>query len=82
MSNEQLLHRIHSDVSVLGGKPVIRGTRLAVDHILNLLAHGASNKEILAEYDGLVAEDIQACLLFAAQALSSTSFMPLETKSA
>ena len=59
------------------GKPVIQGTRLTVEYILNLLAHGATSAEILAEYDGLTQEDIQACLLFAARALENTSFMPL-----
>jgi|SRR5581483_8130256 len=47
------------------GSPVIRGTRLTVEYILNLLAHGASEEEILAEYKRLMREDIQACLLLA-----------------
>jgi uncharacterized protein (DUF433 family) len=64
----------------MGGKPVIKGTRLTVEHILNLLAHGDSISDILAEYDGLEAEDIQACLLFAMQALASVDFMPLEVE--
>jgi uncharacterized protein (DUF433 family) len=56
---------------------VIRGTRLTVDYILNLLAHGATYEEILAEYVGLTVADIQACLLFATKSLQNTSFMPL-----
>ncbi len=44
------------------GKPVIRGTRLSVEYILNLLAHGATVTEILEEYEGLVEADIRACL--------------------
>jgi len=59
------------------GKPVIRGTRLTVEYILNLLAHGAAVEEILQEYNGLTREDIQACILFATKALESTVFMPL-----
>jgi len=47
------------------GKPVIQGTRLTVEFILNLLAHGATAKEILTEYNGLTQDDIQACILFA-----------------
>jgi uncharacterized protein (DUF433 family) len=47
------------------GKPVIRGTRLTVEFVLNLLAHGTTLEEILNEYKGLTTEDIQACLLFA-----------------
>jgi uncharacterized protein (DUF433 family) len=47
------------------GKPVIRGTRLTVQYILGLLAHGATIEEILQEYEGLTREDILACLQFA-----------------
>jgi hypothetical protein len=50
---------------------------LTVEYILNLLAHGATSAEILAEYDGITQEDIRACLLFAARALENTPFMPL-----
>ncbi len=59
------------------GKPVIRGTRLTVAHILNLLAHGTSETDILAEYEGLAREDVQACLLFSAKSLGDTEFLPL-----
>ena len=77
MNETQLLERIALNPKVMVGKPVIRGTRLTVEYILNLLAHGATFTEILEEYEGLVPEDIQACLLFAAQSLESTVFMPL-----
>jgi uncharacterized protein (DUF433 family) len=59
------------------GKPVIRGTRLTVEYILNLLAHGSTAEEILEEYEGLTREDIQACLLFATRSLQNMDFMPL-----
>lgn len=59
------------------GKPVIKGTRLTVDYILNLLAHGESEEDILKEYDGLIIEDIHACLLFATRFLQNTDFEPL-----
>lgn len=62
---------------IMVGKPVISGTRLTVEHILNLLAHGASQSEILTEYKSLKPEDIQACLLFATKSLESSEFMPL-----
>ncbi|MGQ9778757.1 MAG: DUF433 domain-containing protein [Bacillota bacterium] len=81
MREDQLLARIVLDPKVMVGKPVIKGTRLTVEYILNLLAHGATVEEILAEYDGLTPEDIQACLLFAAQSLESTVFMPLGMES-
>jgi len=73
----QLLERIALNPKVMTGKPVIRGTRLTVEYILNLLAHGATVTDILQEYDGLAPEDIQACLLFAAHSLENTVFMPL-----
>ncbi len=76
MTDQQLLQRIACNSKVMVGKPVIKGTRLTVDHILNLMAHGASADEILNEYEGLQLDDIQACLLFAAKSLSDTTFMP------
>ncbi len=77
MTNQNLLSRITSQPTVLAGKPIIRGTRLSVEFILNLLAHGATDAEILAEYQGLTSEDIAACLLFASKSLENTAFMPL-----
>ena len=73
----QLLERIALNPKVMTGKPVIRGTRLTVEYILNLLGHGATVTDILEEYEGLAPEDIQACLLFAARSLENTVFMPL-----
>ncbi len=77
MNENQILERIAVNPAVMVGKPVIRGTRLTVEYILNLLAHGSTVEEILEEYEGLVQEDIQACLLFATRSLQSTDFMPL-----
>jgi len=72
MKDNQLLQRIVVDPKVMVGKPVIKGTRLTVDFILNLLAHGQTAEEILHEYTGLTHEDVQACL-----SLGDTTFMPL-----
>jgi uncharacterized protein (DUF433 family) len=77
MNNNQLLTRITVDQKVKVGKPVIKGTRLTVEFILNLMACGSTIEMILKEYKGLTKEDIQACLLFATKSLESTSFMPL-----
>jgi uncharacterized protein (DUF433 family) len=77
MLEADLLGRITSEPKVMVGKPVIKGTRLTVEYILNLLAHGADTQEILKEYQGLAEEDIRACLLFASRTLESTVFMPL-----
>ena len=82
MNDQQLLERIVRDPKVVVGKPVIKGTRLTVEYVLDLLAHGSSVSDILAEYDGLTPEDIRACLLFAAHTLSMTEFMPLAAESA
>jgi uncharacterized protein (DUF433 family) len=78
MKDDELLERIVQDPKIMVGKPVIRGTRLTVDFILNLLAHGTTEKDILDEYKGLTEEDIRACFLFATKALKNTDFMPLE----
>lgn len=77
MTNQQLFEKITVNPKVMTGKPVIKGTRLTVEYILNLLAHGATMAEILQEYEGLTQDDLQACLLFAAYALDSTVMMPL-----
>ena len=82
MNELQLLERITLNPSVMVGKPVIKGTRLTVEFILGLLAHGATPTEILEEYNGLDPEDLQACLLFATKSLSETDFMPLTTEAA
>jgi len=77
MNAEKLLERITLDPGLITGKPVILGTRLTVQFILGLLAHGASEAEILEEYKGLNREDIKACLRFATESLEDTTFMPL-----
>ncbi len=67
MEQDQLLERIEVNPKIMTRKPVIRGTRLTVQYILNLLAHGTTTDEILSEYKGLTKEDIQACLLYASE---------------
>ena len=77
MKDEDLLDRITLSPKVMAGKPIIKGTRLTVEYILNLFAHGATTEEVLEEYQGLKSEDIQACFLFATRSLGDTEFMPL-----
>lgn len=77
MEQEQLLKRIVLNPKIMVGKPIIRGTRLTVQYILNLLAHGATVDEILKEYKELTKKDILACLLYASEILQDTTFMPL-----
>ena len=77
MRKQELLNRISVDSRVTVGQPCIRGTRLTVHHILNILAFGMSIDEIVQQYDGLTRDDIAACLLFASEALANTSFVPI-----
>jgi len=81
MDDKKLLERISINNEIMTGKPVIKGTRLTVEFILGLLAHGASEEEILSEYQKLETEDIKACFLFANKSLSDFSFVPLVEKS-
>jgi len=78
MKDQELLERITLNPKIMVGKPVIKGTRLTVEYILNLLAHGATIPEVLREYDGLTEQDIRACFLFATKSMEDTSFMPLD----
>ena len=78
-SEDVLLERVTVDRKVLVGKPVIKGTRLSVEFILGLLAHGMTIEEILEEYAGLEREDVLACLSFAAQALGDSSFLDFDS---
>lgn len=77
MTDEQLLQRISVNPKVMVGKPCIQGTRIPVDLILNLLAHGAPMSEILDEYSYITEDDVRACILFASRALNDVTFVPL-----
>ena len=65
MNEIRLLERITVNPDIFGGKPIIRGRRLAVEHILGMLAAGDSPETIRSGYGWLEPEDIQACLLYA-----------------
>jgi len=82
MTDEKLLEHISIDPEVMTGKPVITGTRLTVEFILNLLAHGATIEEIIQEYKGLTKNDIQACILFASKTLEEMIFLPMKAEAA
>jgi uncharacterized protein (DUF433 family) len=82
MNDDELLNRITINPKVMVGKPIIRGTRLTVEYLMNLLAHGATIDEILIEYKSITRQDVQACILYATKTLETTSFMPLITESA
>jgi len=65
MDENKLLERITVNPKIFGGKPIIRGRRIAVEHILGMLAAGDAPETILKGYTWLEMEDIQACLVYA-----------------
>ena len=71
--------RIITNREILGGKPVIKGTRISVEFILELLSSGVTEDEILQDYQHLTKDDIRACLEYAAHSLKNEIFVELET---
>ena len=63
------MKRIVCDVEILGGKPILEGTRLSVEHILGLLAQGLTSVDIAEAYPEITAEDLKTVLNYAAKAL-------------
>ena len=74
-SSNELLSRITIDREILGGKPILRGIRISVAMILELLAKGADMQAILEDYPELEAADIQACLLYAYHLMESEEIL-------
>lgn len=69
--------RIVIDPGILAGKPVVKGTRLAVEFIIDLLAQGWSEADILRNYPGLTPDDIRACLAYAGAILKAEKVYPI-----
>jgi uncharacterized protein (DUF433 family) len=65
MDEDKLLERITFNPDIFGGKPIVRGRRLAVEHVLGMLAAGDSVETILEGYPWLEADDVKACLAYA-----------------
>jgi len=63
--------RIAIDSKVLVGKPVVKGTRIAVEFVVDLLARGWTTEQVLTEYDHLTRQDVQACLAYASEMLKT-----------
>jgi len=63
--------RITIDPSILVGKPIIKGTRISVEFVIDLLGRGWATADVLREYDHLKPEDVQACLAYASDVLKS-----------
>ena len=80
MDGSKLLERIAINPKVMVGKPVIRGTRLTVQHILGLLASGMIIDEILQEYTSLTREDVLASKILSKESLETTTFAPLSSE--
>jgi uncharacterized protein (DUF433 family) len=77
LDEEHLLKRITFNPKIFGGKPIVRGRRLAVEHVLGMLAAGDSAATILRGYPWLEPEDIRACLLFARRLLGNERVEPV-----
>ena len=76
MEKEKLLSRIVSNPEILGGKPIVKGTRISVEFVLELLASGMNIEDILKEYTHLKREDILAVLEFAARTIGREEILP------
>lgn len=77
MDEQKLLERITVNPKMFGGKPVVRGRRLAVEHVLGMLAAGDTPETILQGYPWLEKEDIQACLVYAHRLVGHERVEPL-----
>ena len=77
MDESELLNRITANPNIFGGKPIIRGRRLAVEHILGMLAAGDTAQTILSGYPWLEPDDIQACLVYARRMVGHERVEPL-----
>lgn len=77
MDENQLLERITFNLNIFGGKPIIRGHRLAVEHVLGMLAAGDAPETLLEGYPWLEKEDIQACLAYTWRLVARERIEPL-----
>lgn len=76
MSEQELLARITVNPQIFGGKPIIRGRRLAVEQVLGMLAASDTAETLLAAYPWLEPQDIQACLLYARKVVGQETIEP------
>jgi uncharacterized protein (DUF433 family) len=82
MNETDLLRRITSDPAMFGGKPIIRGHRLAVEHVLSMLAAGDSFQDLTAAYPFLESDDLRACMLYAYKLVAHERTEPFPVGSA
>jgi len=76
MDEIELLKRITVDPKIFGGKPIVRGHRLAVEHVLGMLAAGDSTETLTRAYDWLETEDVLACLAYARRVVGHERVQP------
>ncbi len=81
MEERELLERITVNPKIFGGKPIIRGHRLAVEHVLGMLAAGDTIETILEGYPWLEPEDVRACLAYARRVVARERIEPLRLES-
>ena len=81
MTDEKLLERITVNPQIFGGKPIIRDRRLAVEHVLGMLAAGDTIETLLEGYPWLEPEDVQACLIYAHKLVAHERIEPLSVES-
>jgi len=77
MTDAELLKRITVNPKIFGGKPIIRGRRLAVEHVLGMLAAGDTQEAVLENYPWLEPDDIRACLIYAHRMVAHERVEPL-----
>jgi uncharacterized protein (DUF433 family) len=76
-TEEELLERIVVNPKIMGGKPIVKGTRITVEQVLKLLAQGLSSTEIVKDYPHLTKDDISAVLLYAAKIAGEEEVYPV-----
>lgn len=81
MNEQKLLERITVNPQIFGGKPIVRGHRLAVEHVLGMLAAGDTIETLLEGYPWLEREDVQACLVYARRLVGHERIEPLLVES-
>lgn len=82
MDASDLMQRITYDPAIFGGKPVVRGKRLAVEHVLSMLAAGDTAQDLIAAYPFLESDDIRACMLYAYKLVAHERIDPFPAESA
>ena len=77
MTDAELLKRITVNPKIFGGKPIIRGHRLAVEHVLGMLASGDTQETVIENYPWLEPDDVRACLVYAHRMVAHERVEPL-----